>query len=103
MKNIVFWDVVPCGFNINRRFGETYPLHLQGGSNNASEEKCYTVANRLTTSRSQISLLLSELQSVCCRLTLSLARFIPSTLKMEATRFSETSVPACKLHDVTTQ
>jgi hypothetical protein len=26
----VFWDVVPCGFVINRRFGGTCRLHLQG-------------------------------------------------------------------------
>jgi hypothetical protein len=23
MKNAVFWDVAPCGFIINRRFGDT--------------------------------------------------------------------------------
>jgi hypothetical protein len=30
MKNAVFWDVAPCGFCVNRRFGGTYRLHLQG-------------------------------------------------------------------------
>jgi hypothetical protein len=31
MKNIVFWDVGPCrSCKINRRFGGTYRLHLQG-------------------------------------------------------------------------
>jgi hypothetical protein len=30
MKNAVFWDVAPCGFIINQRFGGTYRLHLQG-------------------------------------------------------------------------
>jgi hypothetical protein len=30
MKNAVFWDVAPCGFIINRRFGGTCRLHLQG-------------------------------------------------------------------------
>jgi hypothetical protein len=29
MKNAVFWDVVPCRFCVNRRFGGTYRLHLQ--------------------------------------------------------------------------
>jgi hypothetical protein len=31
MKNAVFWDVAPCrSCEINRRFGGTYRLHLQG-------------------------------------------------------------------------
>jgi hypothetical protein len=29
-KNAVFWDVAPCRYFVNRRFGGTYPLHLQG-------------------------------------------------------------------------
>jgi hypothetical protein len=53
MKNAVFWDVAPCGFIINRRFGGTF--RLQHPSN-------------------------------------ILLRVIFSTLKMEATRSSETSV-----------
>jgi hypothetical protein len=36
LKNAIFWD----GFVINRCFGETYRLHLQGRRNNMSEEKC---------------------------------------------------------------
>jgi hypothetical protein len=30
MKKAVFWDVVPCRSGVNRRFGGTYRLHLQG-------------------------------------------------------------------------
>jgi hypothetical protein len=30
VKNAVFWDVAPCRSCVNRRFGGTYPLHLQG-------------------------------------------------------------------------
>jgi hypothetical protein len=30
MKNVVFWDVEPCGSCRNRRFGGTYRLHRQG-------------------------------------------------------------------------
>jgi hypothetical protein len=31
MKNAVFWDVAPCrSCRLNRRFGGTYRLHLQG-------------------------------------------------------------------------
>jgi hypothetical protein len=30
MKKAVFWDVAPCSSGVNRRFGGTYRLHLQG-------------------------------------------------------------------------
>jgi hypothetical protein len=30
MKNAVFWDLAPCRSHVNRRFGGTYRLHLQG-------------------------------------------------------------------------
>jgi hypothetical protein len=52
MKNAVFWDVAPHGFIINRRFGETCRLHLQGRRNDASEEKCWAVTNRARARKS---------------------------------------------------
>jgi hypothetical protein len=30
VKNVVFWDVALCRSCVNRRFGGTYQLHLQG-------------------------------------------------------------------------
>jgi hypothetical protein len=30
MKNVVFWDVELCRSCVNRHFGGTYRLHLQG-------------------------------------------------------------------------
>jgi hypothetical protein len=31
MKSSVFWDIMPCSpLKVNRRFGRTYPLNLQG-------------------------------------------------------------------------
>jgi hypothetical protein len=30
IKNVVFWDVALCRSCLNRRFGGTYRLHLQG-------------------------------------------------------------------------
>jgi hypothetical protein len=33
MKDVVFWDVAPCGPCKNRRFGGEYRLHHQGGKN----------------------------------------------------------------------
>jgi hypothetical protein len=38
LKNAVFWDVAPCRSYVNRRFGGTYRLHLQG----SSETSVYT-------------------------------------------------------------
>jgi hypothetical protein len=66
LKSVVFWDVEPCGFNINRRFGGTCCIQLQGRRNNA---------NKSVNS-----------------LTLFLARVISSALEMQETRSSETSV-----------
>jgi hypothetical protein len=31
LKNVVFWNVALCRTWVNRRFGGTYRLHLQGG------------------------------------------------------------------------
>jgi hypothetical protein len=33
MKNVVFWDVTPCGSCKNRRFGGTWRLLHQGDKN----------------------------------------------------------------------
>jgi hypothetical protein len=33
MKNVVFWDVAPCKYFVNLRFGGMYRLHLQGRRN----------------------------------------------------------------------
>jgi hypothetical protein len=31
MKSTLFWDITPCSpVHVNRRFGETYRLHIQG-------------------------------------------------------------------------
>jgi hypothetical protein len=40
VTNAVLWEVAPCAFIINRYFGGMCRLHLQGGRNNAREEKC---------------------------------------------------------------
>jgi hypothetical protein len=39
MKNAVFWDVEPCGFIINRRFGGMCLLHLQGRFLEGADER----------------------------------------------------------------
>jgi hypothetical protein len=31
LKGTIFWDITPCSLlSVNRRFGGTYRLHLQG-------------------------------------------------------------------------
>jgi hypothetical protein len=30
MKNAIFWEMTPCGYSKNRRFGGTYRLRHQG-------------------------------------------------------------------------
>jgi hypothetical protein len=71
LKNAVYWDVMPCRSYVNRHFGGTYCLHLQGRKIRERGALGY----RLQPSAHAGS---------------SLADF--STLKMEAIRSSETSV-----------
>jgi hypothetical protein len=71
IKNAVFWDVAPCKSSVNRCFGGTYRLHLQG-------RKIHKRGNSV-----------SSLQPPA-HAGYSLADF--STLKIEAIRSSETSV-----------
>jgi hypothetical protein len=38
IKSINFWDIMPCSpMSVNRRFGGTYRLHLQGRKNKRQE------------------------------------------------------------------
>jgi hypothetical protein len=73
MKSIIFWDMTPCSpLKVNRRFGGTYLFHLQGRKNRLSKKP-------------------ASKQVAFCLLA-DFAEPISSTLKMEATCFSETSV-----------
>jgi hypothetical protein len=46
MKNTIFWDITPCSpLSVNRRFGWTYRLHLQGQRNAA----CHLLARWFLT------------------------------------------------------
>jgi hypothetical protein len=66
LKSIIFWDMTPCSpLGVNRRFGGTYHLHLQGRKNKFSKKP--------------------EIKQVASRNIL-----IPSTQKMEAICSSET-------------
>jgi hypothetical protein len=51
MKNTVFWDVAPCRYFVNRRFGETYRLHLQGIRNPRAIRSSETSVNKISTRR----------------------------------------------------
>jgi Ca2+/Na+ antiporter len=70
MKKAVFWDVAPCRYCVNRRFGGTYRLHLHG-----RREKNPRARNQ----REQM-------------LIVSTYSLFSSTLKMEAISSSEISV-----------
>jgi hypothetical protein len=74
MKNAVFWDVAPCSSCMNRRFGGTYRLHLQGRK---IRERVTSVSKWLNTPSHAGSLLMDV-----------------STLKMVVIRSCETSVLA---------
>jgi hypothetical protein len=50
MKNVVFWDVSPCGFCRNRPFGGTYRLHLHG-KNNQQTKNTLAIASDCSTLR----------------------------------------------------
>jgi hypothetical protein len=74
MKKAVFWDVARCRNGVNRRFGGTYRLHLQGRKEN------------IRKSAREASV--RDVKGFTC----GLSYIFLSTLKMEAIRSSETSV-----------
>jgi hypothetical protein len=79
-KTTVFWDVAPCRYCINRRFGGTYCLYLQG------RRKKEKIRDRGTS----VSRCL-QTAATCSRWFLDRG-FSFSTLKMEAICSFETSV-----------
>jgi hypothetical protein len=92
MKNSIAWDVAPCGFIMNLRFGGICCHHFRGRRNHSSNE-IPTVG--LTFPQSNFSMLSVPAncnQSVGYSLALFLVRVISATLKMEVTCSSETSV-----------
>jgi hypothetical protein len=74
VKSTALWDIKQCSpVSVNRRFGGTYRLHLQGRKISESKRKaCFLACNLLPR--------------------WFLAEFIFSILKMEAIYSSETSV-----------
>jgi hypothetical protein len=82
MKNVVFWDVAPCGSCNNRRFGGTWPLQHQGDNNRRA--------------RNNVSSIIVFIRSV--RGLLVTGNFVPSSpilvaLVIEALISFETLVP----------
>jgi hypothetical protein len=45
MKNVVFWDVALCRSCVDRRFGGTYSLHLQGSKIREQSTSMHPPAN----------------------------------------------------------
>jgi hypothetical protein len=78
-KKAVFWDVAPYRFGVNRRFGGTYRLHLQGRKKSKIRKRSLFPTFSLVPPVLTVS---------------SLADFLifPPTLKMEVIRSSETLV-----------
>jgi hypothetical protein len=95
MKNAVFLDVALCRYCVNRRFGRTHSLHLQGRK---FREQGTSVSRWLQTEATV------ENASACLQPPAhagsSLADF--SSLKMEAMRSFETSVHT-NLHGATSR
>jgi hypothetical protein len=48
VKNVVFWDAAPCRSSVNRRFGGTYRLDLQGRKNPLTRNQREQVAAATT-------------------------------------------------------
>jgi hypothetical protein len=48
MKSTNFWDITPCSpLRVNRRFGETYRLHLQGRKKEVEQETSVKAGGKL--------------------------------------------------------
>jgi hypothetical protein len=49
MKSIILWDMMPCSpLSVNRRFGGTYRLHLQGRRNKLRKKNSKHVAELIS-------------------------------------------------------
>jgi hypothetical protein len=74
LRSSVFWGITPCSpVKVNRRFGRTCRVHVQGGRIGQGRNLC------------------KALLATCFTLVSGLDSY-PSILYMEATCFSETSV-----------
>jgi hypothetical protein len=71
MKKAVFWDMAACRYCVNRYFGGTYRLHLQGRRKSARNQREQVLTAHAGSSLADFLLL-------------------SSTLKMGAIRSSET-------------
>jgi hypothetical protein len=83
MKSSIFWDITRCSpFQVNRRFGGTYHLHLQGRKNKLSKKPTWKqVASRAWRWRPYVPpkhrLTLNGLHGVICQ---KMALFITTSL-----------------------
>jgi hypothetical protein len=64
---VILWDIAPCSLSVNRHFGGTYHLHLQGGKAVEQEE---TWLGRIllhgAVSRKMSTLLTTAEKLTCC-------------------------------------
>jgi hypothetical protein len=53
MNVAIFWDIAPCSPYVNRRFGETYHLHIQGRKTAAKGTSEQQMASQKATQTSR--------------------------------------------------
>jgi hypothetical protein len=51
LRNVVVWDVTPCGCCLNRRFGGSYHIHYQGKENSSPILSTLTIRRNVTPKR----------------------------------------------------
>jgi hypothetical protein len=92
MKSSVLWGITPCSpLKVNRRFGGTCRLHLQGRRTSKQETNVKQVASRVILCNPKFRQVdCSAWYLTCFTLVSWLACYL--TLKMEATCSSESSV-----------
>jgi hypothetical protein len=61
MKNVVFWDVMPCGSCKNRRVRGTYHLHHQAEKNQGTKNNVSSNLQLKVAAKNPILLILSTL------------------------------------------
>jgi hypothetical protein len=72
MNAAIFWDITPCSPYMNRRFGGTFNLYLQGRKSVGKESSAKKIAGLISTLK--IEVIRSSETSLHIRITL---RYIP--------------------------
>jgi hypothetical protein len=111
MKNVVFWDVMPCGYCKNRCFAGTYRLYHQGDKNrqdrNVSSNKQPMASVLLRwlfiayVVPSTLILVTLMMEAICSSEISVLTRVTGSNIKEDGIHHSHTNLNSClctKIH-----